>query len=66
MFDGKISVFIHSGMTEVGIVRQWKEHTTSSMILTNDLRSNKFYSSYPNESCVIENIDPNSSVLGKF
>ena len=64
VFDGKISVFIRSGMAEVGMVRCWKEHTTSSMLFTHNLRLNKLYSSYPNKTCAKENIDTNSSVLG--
>ena len=66
VYDGKLSVSIHSGMAEVGMVRRWKEYTTSSMLLSHDLRSNTLYSFYPDESCAIENIYPNSSILGKF
>ena len=58
MFDGKISVFIRSGMTEGGISFCWKEHTTSSMLLNHDLMTNKFYSSYSNEVCTRDNIEP--------
>ena len=66
MHDGKRYVVIRSDMVEVGTVRCWKEHITFSMLLTHDMRSSKFYSSYPNEVYAIDNIDPNSSVLEKF
>ena len=66
MYDGKRSVFICSGMAEMGVVCRWKEHITSSMLVIHDMRSNVFCLSYPNKACDIENIDPNKNVLSKF
>ena len=43
-----------------------KDHTTFSLLLTHEIRSNKLYSSYPNKACTIESVNPNSSVLDKF
>ena len=53
VYDGKRSVFIRSGMATMGMVRRWKEHITSSMLVSHDMRSNIFYSLYPIEDCAI-------------
>ena len=36
------------------------------MLVSHDMRSNLFYLSYPNKNCIIENINPNKTALGKF
>ena len=53
-------------MTEVGMKRRWKEHTSASTISSNVHRNNNFYASYPSTNYV-PNFFPSEDVkLGNY
>ena len=64
--DTTRSTVIRSGAAEVGIMRRWKEHTVCSMLTDHNHRTNKFYSSYPNQTVVDKELLSATNVKGTF
>ena len=64
--DTKRSSVIRSGAAEVGILRRWKEHRAASMLTEHNNRTNKLYSSYPNDQVVNKDLLSSSNVKGRF
>ena len=63
MIDTQRSTFISSGAAYIIILRRWKEHTSASMVTEHMDITNKFYSSYLNESEWKTNIYQNVVML---
>ena len=64
--DTERSSGIRSGTSEVGIIRRWKDHTSANMLTEHNNRTNKFYSSYPNEQARYKHVLSVSNANGRF
>ena len=65
-FDSKRQIVIRSGAAQSGMKKRWKEHVSSSMCSTDNARSSRFYSSYPNVNCKEVDKPKQSLIKGNF
>ena len=65
-FDSKRQIVIRSGAAQSGMKKRWKEHVSASMCSTDNARSSRFYSSYPNVNCKEVDKPKQSLIKGNF